>query len=126
MALAYIIEDNEIMSELFARYLNGITETKIFHDVISAISEISDDQPDLIFLDILLTGPDGFTFLNEIVSYEDTGKIPVVIISSLDFQLESLKNYNVVKILNKDTLLPSDLRAVAQEILALKAKNGQQ
>lgn len=124
MALAYIIEDNEIMSELFARYLNGITETKIFHDVISAISEISDDQPDLIFLDILLTGPDGFTFLNEIVSYEDTGKIPVVIISSLDFQLESLKNYNVVKILNKDTLLPSDLRAVAQEILALKAKNG--
>ena len=126
MALAYIIEDNEIMSELFARYLNGITETKIFHDAISAISEISDDQPDLIFLDILLTGPDGFTFLNEIVSYEDTGKIPVVIISSLDFQLESLKNYNVVKILNKDTLLPDDLRAVAQEILALKAKNGQQ
>lgn len=125
MALAYIIEDNEIMSELFARYLNGITETKIFHDAISAISEISDDQPDLIFLDILLTGPDGFTFLNEIVSYEDTGKIPVVIISSLDFQLESLKNYNVVKILNKDTLLPDDLRAVAQEILALKAKNGQ-
>ena len=125
MALAYIIEDNEIMSELFARYLNGITETKIFHDAISAISEISDDQPDLIFLDILLTGPDGFTFLNEIVSYEDTGKIPVVIISSLDFQLESLKNYNVVKILNKAALLPSDLRAVAQEILALKAKNGQ-
>ncbi len=125
MALAYIIEDNEIMSELFARYLNGITETKIFHDAISAISEISDDQPDLIFLDILLTGPDGFTFLNEIVSYEDTGKIPVVIISSLDFQLESLKNYNVVKILNKDTLLPNDLRAVSQEILALKAKNGQ-
>lgn len=125
MALAYIIEDNEIMSELFARYLSGITETKIFRDAISAISEISDDQPDLIFLDILLTGPDGFTFLNEIVSYEDTGKIPVVIISSLDFQLESLKNYNVVKILNKDTLLPSDLRAVSQEILALKAKNGQ-
>lgn len=125
MALAYIIEDNEIMSELLARYLNGITETKIFHDAISAISEISDDQPDLIFLDILLTGPDGFTFLNEIVSYEDTGKIPVVIISSLDFQLESLKNYNVVKILNKDTLLPNDLRAVNQEILALKAKNGQ-
>lgn len=125
MALAYIIEDSEIMSELFARYLSGITETKIFRDAISAISEISDDQPDLIFLDILLTGPDGFTFLNEIVSYEDTGKIPVVIISSLDFQLESLKNYNVVKILNKDTLLPSDLRAVAQEILALKAKNGQ-
>lgn len=125
MALAYIIEDNEIMSELFARYLNGITETKIFHDAVSAISEISDDQPDLIFLDILLTGPDGFTFLNEIVSYEDTGKIPVVIISSLDFQLESLKNYNVVKILNKDTLLPNDLRAVSQEILALKAKNGQ-
>ena len=97
MALAYVIEDNEIMSELMARYLRGITEVKTFNDVISAISRISDDKPDMIFLDVLLTGPDGFTFLNEIVSYEDTAKIPVVIVSSLDLKAESLKNYNVIK-----------------------------
>ena len=117
MSLAYVIEDNEIMSELMTRYLRGITEVKVFHDVISAISAISTDKPDMIFLDVLLTGPDGFTFLNEIVSYEDTAKIPVVIVTSLDLKAESLKNYNVVKIIKKDVMIPDDIKNIAKEIL---------
>ena len=117
MSLAYVIEDNEIMSELMTRYLRGITEVKVFHDVISAISSISTDKPDMIFLDVLLTGPDGFTFLNEIVSYEDTAKIPVVIVTSLDLKAESLKNYNVVKIIKKDVMIPDDIKNIAKEIL---------
>ena len=120
MALAYVIEDNEIMSELMARYLRGITEVKTFNDVISAISRISDDKPDMIFLDVLLTGPDGFTFLNEIVSYEDTAKIPVVIVSSLDLKTESLKNYNVIKIIKKEEMIPDDIKDIAREILGMK------
>ena len=120
MALAYVIEDNEIMSELMARYLRGITEVKTFNDVISAISRISEDKPDMIFLDVLLTGPDGFTFLNEIVSYEDTAKIPVVIVSSLDLKTESLKNYNVIKIIKKEEMIPDDIKDIAREILRSK------
>ena len=120
MALAYVIEDNEIMSELMARYLRGITEVKTFNDVISAISNISNDKPDMIFLDVLLTGPDGFTFLNEIVSYEDTAKIPVVIVSSLDMKTETLKNYNVIKIIKKEEMVPDDIKKIAREILENK------
>lgn len=123
MSLAYVIEDNEIMSELFSRYLRGVCEVKVFHDAISAIQNISADAPDMIFLDVLLTGPDGFTFLNEIVSYEDTAKIPVVIVTSLDIKADSLKNYNVVKILRKDSLIPDDMKDVAREILESKVKN---
>lgn len=120
MALAYVIEDNEIMSELFSRYLKGVCETKVFHDAISAINSISTDKPDMIFLDILLTGPDGFTFLNEIVSYEDTAKIPVVLVTSLDLKTENLENYNVVKILKKEELIPDDMKNIAREILEQK------
>ena len=123
MSLAYVIEDNEIMSELFSRYLRGVCEVKVFHDAISAIQNISADAPDMIFLDVLLTGPDGFTFLNEIVSYEDTAKIPVVIVTSLDIKADSLKNYNVVKILRKDNLIPDDMKDIAREILESKVKN---
>ena len=123
MSLAYVIEDNEIMSELFSRYLRGVCEVKVFHDAISAIQNISADAPDMIFLDVLLTGPDGFTFLNEIVSYEDTAKIPVVIVTSLDIKADSLKNYNVVKILRKDSLIPDDMKEIAREILESKVKN---
>jgi CheY-like chemotaxis protein len=123
MSLAYVIEYNEIMSELFSRYLRGVCEVKVFHDAISAIQNISADAPDMIFLDVLLTGPDGFTFLNEIVSYEDTAKIPVVIVTSLDIKADSLKNYNVVKILRKDSLIPDDMKDIAREILEGKVKN---
>lgn len=125
MSLAYVIEDNEIMSELFSRYLRGITEVKVFHDAISAIQNISADAPDMIFLDVLLTGPDGFTFLNEIVSYEDTAKIPVVIVTSLDMKAEALKNYNVVKILKKESLIPDDLKDIARDILKKKVENAE-
>jgi CheY-like chemotaxis protein len=123
MALAYVIEDNEIMSELMARYLRGILEVRTFNDVISAISNISNDKPDMIFLDVLLTGPDGFTFLNEIVSYEDTAKIPVVIVSSLDLRAETLKNYNVIKIIKKEEMIPDDIKNIAREILGSKNAN---
>ncbi len=123
MSLAYIIEDNEIMSDLFSRYLSGICETKVFHDAISAINNISHDKPDMIFLDILLTGPDGFTFLNEIVSYEDTAKIPVVIVSSLDLKTENLKSYNVFKILKKEELIPDDIKKTARMLLEKKYAN---
>ncbi|MBR1802319.1 response regulator [Candidatus Saccharibacteria bacterium] len=120
MALVYVLEDDEIMGELFKKYLRGLCKVKVFQDAISAISEISDDKPSLIFLDILLTGPDGFTFLNEVVSYEDTAKIPVVIVTSLDLKTDNLKNYNVVKILKKDELVPDDIKNLACEFLEPK------
>ncbi len=120
MSLAYVIEDDEIMSELMSRYLRGILEVKVFHDAISAISNISEDKPDIIFLDVLLTGPDGFTFLNETISYKDTSKIPVVIVTSLDLKADNLKNYNVVKIIKKEEMIPDDVKSIAREILGVK------
>ena len=68
---------------------------------------------------------DPFTFLNEIVSYEDTAKIPVVIVTSLDMKAEALKNYNVVKILKKESLIPDDLKDIARDILKKKVENAE-
>ena len=110
--MIYIIEDNELMAECIADACKG-HELKIFHEAVSAISEMSDENPDLIFLDVLLTGPDGFTFLNEIMSYEDSSKIPIVIVSSLDLSRLNLKSYGVVEVLNKDTMLPKDIKRLA-------------
>ena len=73
------------------------------------MGQIDKDFPNLIFLDILLTGPDGFTFLNELASYSDTSKIPVVVISSLNLKGKDLSDYGVVGVLNKDTLTPKEV-----------------
>ena len=110
--MIYIIEDDEIMAECVARACK--TETKIFENAIAAMDAVTEELPDLIFLDILLTGPDGFTFLNELVSYEDTAKIPVVVISSLNFKGQDLSPYGVVGILDKTTMLPEEIRAYAE------------
>ena len=106
--MIYVIEDDEIMADCIAGYCGN--KTKIFHNAIDAIQSLDDGLPDLIFLDVLLSGPDGFTFLNELASYPDTLNIPVVIITSLNMSNLDLSNYNVVGILNKDTMVPKEVK----------------
>lgn len=122
----FIIEDDIVMSQLFSKNLQKYFQKNhqkyqicCFSNAIEAISALPDGcvLPQLIVLDVLLTGPDGFAFLNEISSYADLSEIPVVIVSSLHFPEQSLKKYNVVKILDKSTMLPSDLINTVQETL---------
>lgn len=111
--MIFVIDDDVVMARLIADATKK--EAKIFSNAIEAISALDDGLPDLIFLDVLLTGPDGFTFLNELVSYSDTAKIPVVIVSSLDFSNKDLGVYGVVGVLSKDTMTPKDIRKYADE-----------
>ena len=108
--MIYIIDDDLEMVECLARYLRP-AETKLFGNALEAIQNIDADRPDLIFLDVLLDGPDGFTLLNELASYEDTMQIPVVIVTSLNLKLASLRPYNVQKILKKDLMTPEEVKA---------------
>ncbi|MBQ6130151.1 response regulator [Candidatus Saccharibacteria bacterium] len=84
-------------------------EVKTYKNALDAINNLGDPLPDLIFLDILLPGPDGFTFLNELVSYPDTAKIPVILLTSLDLADFDLKLYGVKGILNKEKMKPEDI-----------------
>ncbi len=112
--MIFIIDDDEIMAECVARAA-GKKDVKIFTNAIMAMNTITEGEiPELIFLDILLDGPDGFTFLNELASYTDTSKIPVVIVSSLDFSKRDLSQYGVVGFLNKDEMLPEEIKKYAE------------
>ena len=106
--MIFVIDDDEIMAECIAGAING--EVKIFSNAIEAMNEISaGNLPEMIFLDILLDGPDGFTFLNELISYDDTAKIPIVIVTSLDLGEKDLSVYGVKEILEKEEMIPSDI-----------------
>ena len=111
--MIFIIEDDEIMAECIASAVAPL-KTKIFSNGITAITALDDTLPNLIFLDILLDGPDGFTFLNELASYQDTAKLPIVIISSLDFKGKDLSNYGVVGVLDKAKMTPQEIKDYAQ------------
>lgn len=113
--MIFIIEDDKVMAECIARACAG-HDVQMFSNAIEAMEMISGGRmPKLIFLDIMLEGPDGFTFLNELVSYTDTAKIPIVVVSSLDFESVDLSVYGVVGVLNKDTMVPEDIKRYAKE-----------
>lgn len=125
----FIIEDDPLMAECISRAASRTLVSsknnssansptiKIFSDAISAINALSDYLPDLIILDILLNGPDGFTFLNEIISYSDTAKIPVIIVTSLNLSSENLTHYGVRTVLNKETMTPADIQKTVHAAL---------
>ena len=111
--MIFVIDDDEIMAECVARAAKS--ETKIFHNAIEAMSALDEELPKLIFLDILLDGPDGFTFLNELMSYQDTSKIPIVIITSLDINIEKMHDYGVVGVIKKEEMTPAQIRNYVSE-----------
>ncbi len=115
--MIFVIDDDEIMAECIARGCQPHS-AKIFHNAIEAMNALDQDFPDLIFLDILLDGPDGFTFLNELASYTDTANIPIVIVSSLDLSGHDLSSYGVVGILNKDNMTPQEVARYANAYAA--------
>ncbi|MBQ3306507.1 response regulator [Candidatus Saccharibacteria bacterium] len=116
--MIFIIDDDHEMAECIARAVRP-NEARIFKDTIAAISALDEGElPSLIFLDILLDGPDGFTFLNELSSYSDTAKIPVVIISSLNLAQKSLENYGVVGVLDKAMMTPKDIQKFVKRELS--------
>ena len=110
--MIFVIDDDEVMAECVGRASGQ--EFRQFANGIEAMAAL-DELPDLIFLDILLDGPDGFTFLDELVSYEDTAKIPVVVVSSLKMAQEELAEYGVVAVLDKETMRPEDVRRLAKQ-----------
>lgn len=120
----FIIEDDPDFAEIYQKHLKrNFPEipVQIFYNAIeanAAFSELREEElPSLIILDVLLTGPDGFTLLNELLSYPETSRIPVLLISSLNLGQMSLQAYNVRAILNKETFTPADFVDQVQKIL---------
>lgn len=107
--MIFIIDSNIEMAKCLALACKG-KETRIFNNAIEAMQALDDGLPELIFLDVMLTGPDGFSFLNEMISYTDTARVPVVIVSGTNLEKMNLDIYGVVGFLNKDTMKPEDVK----------------
>jgi DNA-binding response OmpR family regulator len=84
MAKILIIEDDKFLRELIARKL-----VKEGYEIAEAIDgeeglkKVSEENPDLILLDLILPGIDGFEVLAKIKEDPKTSLIPVLILSNL-------------------------------------------
>ncbi len=137
MVKVFIIEDDVMMTEcLELATLNGLRKLQSsypdklatdnystytvskFTNIFDATQAINQSLPDLIILDILLSGPDGFSLLNELMTYNDTAAIPIIVVSSLDLNQQNLAHYGVVRVFRKEIMTPLQLSSAVQEILA--------
>ena len=112
-----VVSSDEVIGRCLIRALekNGFN-AQISKNAIEAIDLISEGEaPGLIFLDIMLTGPDGFTLLNELASYPDTMKTPIILMGEKDFSEFDFSAYNVVGFLNKNTMIPEEVVDYAKQ-----------
>ncbi len=109
-----VVEDDRGWEAYYWRLLRGY-ELVFCHDGIAAINEMDIAVPDLVILDVLLTGPTGFAVLNEMRSYPELAEVPVAIISSVAIKEELAQQYGVVATFDKGELEPADILALAKE-----------
>ncbi len=114
--MIFIIEDDRGWENYYRRILKGY-ELDFFHDGVAAIAEMDVKKPALVVLDILLTGPTGFAVLNEMRSYPELAKVPVIIVSSVAIEVELAEKYGVTAVLDKSKMTPDDLLVAIKKAL---------
>ena len=77
-----IIEDSKLNREILHKILYKDYAIAFAHDGVEALEKVKTEQPDLILLDIILPGIDGFDVLAELRKCDTSRSIPVIIISA--------------------------------------------
>ena len=115
-----VVEDDRWLAEQYSRVLSKVGyKVKVTSHVLAAVQAIDDVHPDVIILDVLLTGSTAFTLLHELQSYGDTGVIPIILCTNLagELSLEDLKPYGVRRIIDKTKMVPDDLTIALRSVL---------
>ncbi|KKT74902.1 MAG: Response regulator receiver protein [Parcubacteria group bacterium GW2011_GWB1_44_7] len=116
-----IIEDDKFMAESLATKFKeanfAIAHLKNGNEV---VEEMIIQKPDIVILDILLPGKNGFDVLKELKEKEETKNVPVIIVSNLgskeDFEKGSRLGASGFMV--KATVIPEDVVAKAKQVIA--------
>jgi putative two-component system response regulator len=98
MAKVLLVDDSLDNIDLITNVLkNSSDEYEIFqaHDGIEALEKVTAVQPDIIILDVIMPGMDGFEVCENLKSEPKTRLIPVVMITALDSQKDRIRGLEV-------------------------------
>lgn len=95
-------------------------QIEVCHSAEAAIENIDQALPDVILLDMMLGDKNGLTLLNELQSYDDTRKIPVIILSLNASQInaDDLCQFGVCQVLDKTTATIDEIINCCKDNLA--------
>jgi len=91
-----VVDDEDSVLHAISEILgqNGF-DCKTASDGRSALEQIEQFEPDLIILDIVMPGIDGFTVLEQIKNRQEPRDIPVILLSGLDEDGKIWEGYNL-------------------------------
>ncbi len=115
-----IVEDDKFLRELITRKL-----TSEKYEVVEAIDgeeglkKIQEEKPDLVLLDLILPGIDGFEVLSKVKEDPALSSIPVIILSNLGQREEVEKGLKLgaVDYLVKAHFTPNEIVEKMKEVL---------
>lgn len=91
-----IIEDDKFLRELISRKLSDENfEVAEAVDGEDGVKKTEEEIPDLILLDLILPGIDGFEVLRQIKTKSKLSKIPVIILSNLGQEEDIEKGFKL-------------------------------
>lgn len=119
-----LVEDDAWLKELYSDAIkkDASTELVLVSTAEEALNAIDSQKIDLIVLDMFLPEHNGIELLHEIASYEDSSRIPVIILSAVherDFALkkERWHHYGIKKYLYKPAYKPHEVAECVHKIL---------
>ncbi|PIS04750.1 MAG: response regulator [Candidatus Buchananbacteria bacterium CG10_big_fil_rev_8_21_14_0_10_42_9] len=91
-----IIEDNQRLIRIYGRIFEKYGYQIIFApDGNEGLAKMASDSPDVILLDLMLPGKDGFSILEQKKNNSTLAKIPVVVLSNLGQEGDKTKAYDL-------------------------------
>lgn len=117
-----VVEDDKLLSDLLARKFTAEKFKILYAPTGERALEIlkERERPDLILLDILLPGIDGFEVLRQVKSSQESQNIPVIILSNLgqDSDIELGKKLGAAEFLVKVSLTLDEIVAKVRAVCA--------
>ena len=117
------VEDDSFLGDIIARKLSmqgcGLVHATEGEEALKLLEK---ESPDLILLDILLSGIDGFEILRRIKENEKTKKVPVILLSNLGQKedVEKGKSLGAARFLIKATVtldeIVEEIKTVLKEV----------
>ena len=87
-----IVDDDHKNVKLLASYLHKEPyELLTAYDGDEAIDKVKREMPDLILLDVMMPGKDGFTVTKELKADQETAAIPIIMVTALSSTKDKVK-----------------------------------
>ncbi|MDQ1611217.1 MAG: hypothetical protein QOG00_1148 [Pyrinomonadaceae bacterium] len=123
---ALVVEDDEAARTLLVRALEQAGwRVREASDGRAALEQVAAEWPQLILLDLMMPGMDGFEFVQELHKLPGGSSIPVVVITAKDITLEDrlrLSGY-VEKIVEKGMYSRDDLLRTVREMVEVSVRS---